>query len=73
MIYLNIALVVLLVVYWFYTRRLIRRILNVNIALQSAGNKIQNELNILTDQYRQLANINQALRDVKKAKKGKNK
>jgi hypothetical protein len=38
---------------------------------QQTANKVQKELGILTDQYRQLAKINQALRDVDKVKHSK--
>ena len=74
-IYLSIilVLVVLFGVYFYFTRKLIRNLIDSARAFQLAGNKAQKDLFILTDQYRQLANINKALREVDKVKSLKKK
>jgi len=74
-IYLSIilTLVVLFGVYFYFTRKLIRNLIDSARAFQEAGNKYQKDLFILTEQYRQLANINKALREVDKVKSLKKK
>jgi hypothetical protein len=64
-IFLNIATVTTFIVYYVYTNRLIKKMLR---GLQ-LGLKYKQDLDILTDQYRQLSNINAALRDIRNTKK----
>ena len=73
-IYLSIilTLVVLFGVYFYFTRKLIRNLIDSARAFQEAGNKVQKDLFILTEQYRQLVNINKALREVYQSKPVKN-
>jgi len=67
----TIILIICSGVYVLLTRIAIRKLHQINIALQLAGQKAYKELGTLQEQYRQLANINQALRDISQPKKFK--
>ena len=70
--YIYIAIIISLIIafgiYFYFTRKLIRQLIDRAIAFQEAGNKIYEEHRILIDQYRQLAKISEAYRAVSEAK-----
>lgn len=60
------------ITYFLFTKKVIKQLLDVNLAFKQAGEKAKNDLYLLTEQYRQLANINKAMRDIQ-TKGGKKK
>jgi hypothetical protein len=62
---LSLSLAFALFISFFLFRRLLKKTIMAHLITEA---KIQRELNILTDQYRQVANINKALRDVESIK-----
>jgi hypothetical protein len=72
-IFLISFLSITLIVFFLLARRTLKiTITRVNF-WKNTSDKYKNDLNILTDQYRQLANINKALRDIQTVKGGKKK
>jgi len=69
-IYIAIIIFLLLVLVWYFllTRKAIRIVIDANNKLFQAGNNSSHELKVLTDKYRQLAKINEVLRDINKLK-----
>jgi len=65
-----IVLVLVLGVYIFFTRRLIKKLLDYIAESKRIFDATQKDYNILNNQYRQLAKINEALRDVNTVKNG---
>jgi hypothetical protein len=65
-------IIVLLIVsglgYFFFTQKAIRQLVNYGMAWKRQSEDYKFQLSTLTDQYRQLAKINQALREIKKSK-----
>ena len=58
---------------FYFTRKAMRKLVDSAIVWQNIANKAKRDLGTLTDQYRQLANINKALREVDKVKSLKKK
>jgi uncharacterized protein YdeI (YjbR/CyaY-like superfamily) len=72
----NVIILLLIIAFLSYILFLwkkIRKLSDLNVALQIAGAKFVQEHRILVDQYRQLANINKAFRDVSKVRNYKKK
>jgi uncharacterized protein YoxC len=65
-----IVLVLILVIHFFYTKRLIKKLLDYIAKSKEIYDATQKDYNTLNNQYRQLAKINEALRDVNKVKNG---
>jgi hypothetical protein len=61
------ALIICFIVYFLSVRKATKKLLIKNATLREALAKLLIEHRILVDQYRQLANINKALRDVRPA------
>ena len=72
-IFLISFLTTTLILFFLLARRTFKKLLLDRIILKNLAEKYKNDLNILTDQYRQLANINKALRDIQTTKGGKKK
>lgn len=70
--YLSISLIIFLTItltlYFLLTRKIIRRLLDSNSRLSQLADLRKDDLNSLTDKYRQLANINKALREITEVK-----
>ena len=56
--------------YFLTTRKLIKRLIDYGMLWKSTAERLDHELKTLTDQYRQLAKINQAQKDIIQTKKG---
>jgi len=73
LIILSVSLFCSLVFFFLIARYTLRRILTQKLILNNLVDKYKNDLHILTEQYRQLANINKALRDIQPIKNLKKK
>ena len=72
-IFLISFLSITLIVFFLLARRTLKITLARINFWKNTADRYKNDLNILTDQYRQLANINKALRDIQTVKGGKKK
>jgi len=72
-IFLISFLFITLIIFFLLARRTLKITLARINFWKNTADRYKNDLNILTDQYRQLANINKALRDIQTVKGGKKK
>jgi uncharacterized protein YoxC len=64
-----VVLVLVLVFFFIFSRRTVKKLLDYIANSKQIYDATMHDYNILNNQYRQLAKINEALRDIKKEKK----